>query len=53
MRVITCSSYGNSLHYGLSMFAEFEKFPYPSVISISDRFCKRLFPNSASTNVQI
>ena len=27
-RVVTCSSYGNPLHYGLSMFSEFEKLPY-------------------------
>ena len=33
-RVVTCSSYGNGLHYGLSMFVEFEKFQYASVIRI-------------------
>ena len=31
---------GNTLHYGLSMFGEFEKLPYPSVISIKARFHK-------------
>ena len=39
-RVVTRSSYGNALHYGLFMFTEFEKLPYPSVISISARFHK-------------
>ena len=65
-RAVTRSSYGNVLHYGLSMFAEFEKLPYPSVISISVRFPKpsKLLlwnllnkgssPNSASSsNMQI
>ena len=33
-------SYDNALHYGLSKFEEFEKFPYPSVIPISVRFQK-------------
>ena len=28
MSVITHSSYGNTLHYGLSMFIEFEKVSY-------------------------
>ena len=28
-------SYDNALHFGLSMFVEFKKLPYPSVISIS------------------
>ena len=37
-RVVTRSSYGNALHYGLSMFVEFEKFLYPLVILISRRF---------------
>ena len=32
--VVTCLSFGNALHYGLSMFVEFEKLPYSSVISI-------------------
>ena len=35
MRVVTRWSYGSLLHYGLSMFAEFEKLPYSSVTSIS------------------
>ena len=35
--------YGNTLHYDLSMFAEFKKLPYPFVISISARFHK-VFP---------
>ena len=39
-RVVTHSSYGNALHYGLSMFAEFRKLPYPSVTSVSARFHK-------------
>ena len=39
-RVVTPSSYGNALHFGLSMFAEFEKLPYPSATSISARFSK-------------
>ena len=26
--VVTRSSYGNAMHYGLSMFREFEKLPY-------------------------
>ena len=34
-RVVTPSNYGAALHCGLLMFAEFEKLPYPSVISIS------------------
>ena len=34
-REVTRSSYGDTLYYGLSMFAEFEKLPYPSVTSIS------------------
>ena len=34
-RVVRCSSYGNALHYGLSMFVEIEKLSYPSVILIS------------------
>ena len=38
--VITRSSYGNALHYDLSMFAEFENLPYPYVIAISARFLK-------------
>ena len=38
MSVVTRSSYGNALHYRLSMFAEFEK--YPSVISVSARIHK-------------
>ena len=37
---ITRSSYGNMLHYDLSMFADFEKLLYPAVISISARFHK-------------
>ena len=37
-RVVTRSSYGNALDYGLSMFVEFQKFLYPLVISISRRF---------------
>ena len=40
-RVATRSSYGNALHYDLSMFGEFEKLPYPYVISTSARFHKR------------
>ena len=36
-RVITRSSYGNALHYNLSMFAESEKLSHPHVISISAR----------------
>ena len=40
IRVVTRSSYGNGLHYDLFMFVEFEKLPYPSVISISVRFQK-------------
>ena len=36
--MITGSSYGDLLHYSLSMFAEFEKLPYPSVISTSVRW---------------
>ena len=39
-RVLTRSSYGNELYYGLSMFVEFEKLPYPSVIQILIRFYK-------------
>ena len=39
-RVVTCSSHGNAFHYGLSMFAEFEKLPYPYVISILAGFHK-------------
>ena len=39
-RVVTRSSYGNALHYGLSMFAEFEKLPHPYVILTSARFHK-------------
>ena len=39
-RVVTRSSYGNALHYGLSMFVDFQKLSYPSVISISVRFHK-------------
>ena len=42
-RVVTHSSYGKALHYGLSMFIEFEKLPYSSVISISVRL--NLLPN--------
>ena len=38
--VVTRSSYGNRLHYDLSMFAESEKLPSPSAISISARFHK-------------
>ena len=57
----TPSSYGNAFHHGLSMFVEFEKLPYASVIPISARFRKPFClllsmgssPNSASTNVQI
>ena len=30
-RLITRSSYGNALHYDLSMFVELEKFQYASV----------------------
>ena len=37
---VTRSSYGNALHNDLSMFGEFEKLPYPYVISISARFHK-------------
>ena len=40
MCVVTRSSYGNALYYDLSMFAEFEKLPYPYVVSISARFHK-------------
>ena len=36
-RAVRRSSYGKVLHYGMSMFAEFEKLPYPSVIPISVR----------------
>ena len=36
-REVTHSSYGNALSYGLSMFVELEKLPYPSVILISVR----------------
>ena len=39
-RVVTRSSYGNMLHYGLSMFAQFEKLPYFSAVSVSARFHK-------------
>ena len=39
-RVVTRSSYTNAFRYGLSMFADFEKLPYPSLISISTRFHK-------------
>ena len=35
--VVTRASYVNAFHYGISMFAEFEKLPCPSVISISAR----------------
>ena len=38
--MVTCSNCGNALHYGLPMFLEFGKLPYPSVISISVRFQK-------------
>ena len=64
--VVTHSSYGNTLSYGLSMFVEFENLPYPSVISISVAFHnssllllwnllnkKGSFPNSSSSNEQI
>ena len=40
MRVVTRWSYDNALHYGLCMFAEFEKFPYPLLVRISVRFQK-------------
>ena len=40
MCVVTRSSYGNAFYYDLSMFAEFEKLPYPYVVSISARFHK-------------
>ena len=36
--VVMRSGYGNTLHYSLSMFVEFEKLSYPSLISISVRF---------------
>ena len=36
-RVVRFSSYGNTLHYGLSMFVEIEKLSYPSVILISGK----------------
>ena len=36
----TSLSSGNLLPYELSMFVEFGKFPYPSVILISVRFHK-------------
>ena len=39
--VVTPSCYGNALHYGLSIFVEFKKLPYPPVIPISARFHKR------------
>ena len=35
MRVVMRWSYGNVLYYDLSVFLEFEKLPYSSVISIS------------------
>ena len=34
-RVVRSSSYGNALHYGLSIFVEIEKLSYPSEILIS------------------
>ena len=34
-RVVRSSSYGNALHYGLSLFVEIEKLSYPLVIFIS------------------
>ena len=33
--MVTSWIYDNALNYGLSVFLEFEKLPYPSVISIS------------------
>ena len=37
---VTCSNYGNALRYDLSIFVEFGKLRYPSVISIPVRFQK-------------
>ena len=33
MHVVTRSSHGNVLHYGQTMFVEFENFSYPKVAS--------------------
>ena len=60
-RVVKGSSNGNALSYGLSIFGESQKLPYPSVIPNSVRFPKLYyllvnmgsFPNFAFSNVQI
>ena len=37
-RVVTRSSHGNALHYGLTMFVEFENLLYPEVASYMAQF---------------
>ena len=36
--VVTCSSHGNVLHYGLTMFVEFETLLYPRLASYMTQF---------------
>ena len=38
MRVVTRSSHGNALHYGLAMFVEFAKLLYPKAASHMTQF---------------
>ena len=37
-RVVTCSSHGNALHYGPTMFVEFENLSNPTVASYMTQF---------------